>query len=131
MPSPRTARVNELVQREISAILRRHYQHEAAAITILAAEITPDLRDGKVFVAVTGEAEDVREHLRWLEAHAKKIRHLLAQRLALKTVPLLSYVHDTATARGNRVLALLDAITPPAPPDAEKGGQAAVTRPSA
>lgn len=118
--SNRTARVNELIQRELSAILRRAYQHEAAAISIISVTISPDLHDGKVFVAITGDEADEREKLRWLEANAKKLRHHLAQKISLKTVPLLTYEIDTATARGNRILNILAEIEQNTPPAADK-----------
>ena len=108
--STRTARVNELIQRELSAILRRRYQHEAACISIISVAVTPDLKEGRVFVAITGDEEESREKLNWLRNTAKKIRHELAQKITLKQVPDLSYSIDTATARGNRILGILDEI---------------------
>ena len=53
--SNRTVRVNELVQREISDILRKHYQSEAVTITISEVRVSPDLRDARVFVSVVGD----------------------------------------------------------------------------
>ena len=46
--SNRTLRVNELIQREMSAILRKRYQAEALPITIASIEVTPDLLEAKV-----------------------------------------------------------------------------------
>ena len=41
--SNRTIRVNELIQRELSAILRKFYQAEAVTITIAEVRVSPDL----------------------------------------------------------------------------------------
>ena len=41
MSSNRTLRVNELIQRELSNLLRRRYKDDAAPITITAVEVTP------------------------------------------------------------------------------------------
>lgn len=122
--SNRILRVNELVQRELSDILRKRYQTEAVAITITGVEISPDLHDGKVFVAITGDAEQTTEYLRWLRNKAKDIRFELGRRIVLKFTPLLTYTLDETTARGNRVLELLDDIGTKegrAPAEDEKG----------
>jgi len=55
--STRTVRVNELVQREISEILRRNYQSEAVTLTVTEVRVSPDLRDARVFVSVLGDGE--------------------------------------------------------------------------
>ena len=52
--SNRTLRVNELIQRELSAILRQRHQSEAVAVTITEIRVSPDLRDARVFVSVIG-----------------------------------------------------------------------------
>ncbi len=108
--STRTLRVNELIHREIGAILRKHYQSEAVTITITGVEVSPDLHEGKVFVAVTGDDEHIENRFNWIRHHARAIRHELARNLVLKQMPLLKYELDTVTERGNRVLDLLDQI---------------------
>lgn len=124
--SNRILRVNELVQRELSDILRKRYQTEAVAITITGVHISPDLHDGKVFVAITGDAEQTAENLRWLKNHAKELRFELGRRIVLKFTPLLTYELDESTARGNRVLELLDDIEarPASPSEEQKGDKA-------
>ncbi len=108
--STRTLRVNELLQRELSGLLRREYQVEATAITVIGVEVTPDLAEGRVFVAVTGDEARAEDRLRWLRRHAAELRFGLGRRVELRHIPVLSYVLDTATARGNQVLSVLDEI---------------------
>ncbi|MEX2044996.1 MAG: ribosome-binding factor A, partial [Opitutus sp.] len=81
--SNRTLRVSELVQREISDILRRHYQSEAVAITITEVRVAPDLRDGRVFVAIIGSGEFATRKLAWLQSRAPAIREELGRRIVL------------------------------------------------
>lgn len=114
--SNRTVRVNELVQREISDILRRRYQSEATAITIAEVRVSPDLRDGRVFVAVVGDGDFVEERLRWLRARAPEIREELGRRIVLKYLPKLEYVADGSAVRGARILQVLDEIEHPRAP---------------
>ena len=108
--STRTLRVNELIQRELSSILRTIYKDEAVAITITGVQVSPDLHEGKVFVAVTGEEEDEVKALRWLKHNSKEFRFELGRRIVLKNMPHFAYSIDTSTARGNRILSVLDDI---------------------
>jgi ribosome-binding factor A len=108
--STRTLRVNELLQRELSDILRKRYKDEAVAITITGVQVSPDLHEGKVFVAVTGDEEDEIKSLRWLKHNSKDFRFELGRRIVLKNMPHFTYAIDTSTARGNRILSVLDEI---------------------
>jgi ribosome-binding factor A len=108
--SNRTLRVNELIQRELSAFLRKRYQSEAAPITIAGVEVTPDLLEGKVFVSILGDTASAEEKLRWLRRKAGELRFELGRVIVLKNFPKLSFVVDETTARGNRILGLLDEL---------------------
>ena len=111
--SNRTLRVNELIQREMSSILRKRYQAESLAITIASIEVAPDLLEAKVYVSVLGD-----------EAEAQEIRFELVRTIVLKHMPKFTYELDVSTARGNRILGILDEIEakektkPSAPPEA-------------
>jgi len=127
--STRTLRVNELLQRELSAILRTIYKDEALAITITGVQVSPDLHEGKVFVAVTGDEQDEVKALRWLKHNSKDFRFELGRRVVLKNMPHFSYSVDVTTERGNRILSVLDEIAAqdkarnaaqPQPPTPEK-----------
>ncbi|MDX2187919.1 MAG: 30S ribosome-binding factor RbfA [Opitutaceae bacterium] len=119
--SNRTLRVNELIQRELSAILRKNYQAEAAAITISAVDVAPDLRDGLVWIAVLGDTTVAEEKLRWLKKRHNEIREELGRRIVLKYMPKFTFRLDQTTARGNRVLSILDEIGgSPTPGDEEE-----------
>ena len=118
MPN-RTLRVNELIHRELSDILRRRHQAEATPITITAVDTAPDLRETRVHVAVTADATEAAQKLRWLKKITPDLRRELGRRIVLKYMPNLTFALDTATARGNRILGILDDIAAketPAPP---------------
>jgi ribosome-binding factor A len=113
--SNRTIRVNELVQRELSAILRKHYQTESVAVTLTEVRVSPDLRDARVFVSVVGNEALAEEKLRWLRRIAPDIRTELGRRIVLKFLPKLEYVLDKSAIRGTRILQMLDEIDQPRP----------------
>jgi ribosome-binding factor A len=121
--SNRIVRINELVQREISDILRRRHAAEAVAITIAEVRIAPDLRDGRVFVAIVGEPEVVADRFRWLQKRSGEIRAELADRIVLKFLPHLTYVLDKSSDRVAKLLHAIDQIPQPAedPADTSHG----------
>lgn len=108
--SNRLLRVNELMQREISAYLRKRYTSEAVAITITGVEITGDLREAKVFYAVAGPAADAERAGKWLRGKLHEIREMVAKNVVLRHVPLLSFIHDDSAPRALRVEQLLKEI---------------------
>jgi ribosome-binding factor A len=108
--SNRIVRINELVQREISDILRQRHASEAVSITISEVRIAPDLRDGRVFVAIIGDADTVAERFRWLQRKAPEVREELAKRIVLKFLPHLTYVLDKSSDRVARLLRAMDEI---------------------
>ena len=108
--SNRIVRINELVQREISDILRRRHASEAVAITITEVRVAPDLREGRVFVAIVGDEAAVADRFRWLQRRAPEIREELAKRIVLKFLPHLTYVLDKSADKVARVLSTLDEI---------------------
>jgi ribosome-binding factor A len=110
--SNRTIRVNELLQRELSDILRKRYQSESVAITISEVRVSPDLRDARVFVSIVGDQETMETKLRWLRSKAVDIREEVSRRIVLKYLPKFTYLLDESAIRGTRILQMLDAIEP-------------------
>ncbi len=123
--SNRTVRINELIQRELNDILRRHYQTESVAITVTEVRISTDLRDGKVFVAIIGDDEFVLRRMAWLRRQARDIREELARRITLKFLPNLTYAIDETTPRSAKVLQMLDDMVKQNPSLAEPPAPAA------
>ena len=119
--SNRIVRINELVQREINDILRQRYAAEAVSITVTEVRIAPDLRDGRVFVAILGTDDEVESRFRWLRKHAVQVREELSKRIVLKFLPRMTYVLDKSTFRAAKVLQALDAL-PPVPERSDETG---------
>jgi ribosome-binding factor A len=109
--SNRTVRINELVQREISDILRQRYQAESVVMTVTEVRVAPDLRDARVFVSVLGDDALAKEKLRWLRRQARDIREEVGRRIVLKYLPKFDYVLDRTIPKTVRVLEVIDEIT--------------------
>jgi ribosome-binding factor A len=120
--SNRTVRVNELVQREISDILRRRYQSEAVAVTVSEVKVAPDLRDGWVYIAVVGDEKTAEAKLRWVRSKAPEIREELGRRIVLKYLPKFQYLLDKTAIRGARIMAVLEELEHPRPKAAGRSG---------
>jgi ribosome-binding factor A len=108
--SNRLLRVNELLQREISAYLHQRYSSETVAITITGVQITGDLREAKVFYSVVGPGAEAIRAGRWLLGRRKEIRETVAKNVILRHVPLLAFVHDDHAPRTLRIEKLLNEI---------------------
>jgi ribosome-binding factor A len=108
--SNRLLRVNELMQREISAFLHRRYSSESVAITITGVQTTGDLREAKIFYSVLGQDADATRAGKWLRGRRDEIRETVAKHVILRHVPLLSFVHDNHAPRTLRIEKLLSEI---------------------
>ena len=106
----RGERVNELVRREISDYLHVRYRTESTCVTILAARISPDLRNGTVAYSVLGDENQIDQAKRFFRAKGGEIQKALSKRVVLKYLPKLSFVHDDSIEKGNQVLRLLDGL---------------------
>lgn len=106
----RSVRVNELLKREVSHVLRMRYQSEAVAITITEVDISPDLRTGRIYYSVLGDEETAREAERFFARYAKAIQQESGKAITLKYQPRLRFIRDEAMARGARMMDILDTL---------------------
>jgi ribosome-binding factor A len=115
--SNRLIRVNELLQREISAYLHQRYSSESVAITITGVQITGDLREAKIFYSVLGPESDAARAGKWLLGKRDEIRETVGKNVVIRHVPLLRFVHDNHAPRTLRIEELLNEIdrNPPKP----------------
>jgi ribosome-binding factor A len=106
----RTARLDELLREEISAILRRDVDDPRIGfVTITDVEVTPDLRHANVWVSLIGEGRARREQLRAIARALPFVRRRLGS-LRLKRIPELHLKEDRTAERGTRVLRILEEL---------------------
>jgi ribosome-binding factor A len=106
--SERTARLDELLREEISAVIARDVDDPRVGfVTITDVEVAPDLRHAKVWVSVIGSEEERRDTLRALNRAMPFVRQRLGK-LRLKRIPELHVKLDTTAERGTRLLRILD-----------------------
>lgn len=107
----RSRRVADLIQRELAGSLQREMiEPRFGLITISAVDVSPDLKNARVFVTTLGSDEMHGQLLETLNASAGHYRHLLAGVLELRSVPRLSFVYDESIQRGRHMSDLIDSL---------------------
>lgn len=108
MPTQRQLRVGNLLQREISDIMRREMEDpDIGFATVTGVEVTVDLRHARVFVSVLGDEVAKRDTMRALSRGRKFVRGLLGKRLDLRRIPELQFRLDETAERAQRMAGLL------------------------
>ena len=110
MSSHRIERVSELVKRVVSEVVQGLNLTDCGFITITAAEVSPDLKDGRIYLSVIGSAEQKQRALDVLERQHGHIQYELAHRIVLKYTPRLKFVLDETEARASHIEHLLDEL---------------------
>lgn len=121
MNNQRLTRVNELLRREIAALLFREMTEtsfDLAAVTITRAEISSNLRHARIGVSVRGNDETARRVFSLLQLHRPAIQKQLRNHVILKYTPVLHFERDESLSEGDRILQIIDHLPPPTP-DAE------------
>ena len=107
---PRSRRIAEQIQRELSQIIRMELKDPRVTgmITITDVEVTRDQSHAKVFFTIMGDAAKVAETTEGLQRASGFLRSELAHRLLLRTVPQLQFEYDASVERGVRLSQLID-----------------------
>ena len=107
---PRSRRIAEQVQRELSEIIRLELKDpRVGMITLTDVEVTPDNAHARIYFTVLGDASRVEEAAAGLQHATGFLRKQLAQRLDVRVVPNLHFEYDASVERGFRVSQLIDA----------------------
>lgn len=111
MAGGRRERVEEQIVREVSEILRREVKDPRIGfVTVTGAEVSPDLRQARVFVSVLGSDEERDATLKGLNSAARFIRGQFGKRVAMRVTPEFTFRFDTSIERGARIFELLEQV---------------------
>ena len=110
----RIDRVNELLRSEISHILTREIKDPRVVGVISITEViaSSDLRSARVYVSVMGREQQRQEALDGIRSAASFLRRELRNRVNLRHTPHLTFQLDDSIEEGDRVLRLMDGLTP-------------------
>ena len=109
MPSNRIGRINEEIQREMSALIRTVKDPrvaDAGMISVTAVETTQDLKYAKIYVSVLDKSASAQA-LKGLKSASGYLRRELGRALDLRNTPELTFVRDDSIDHGARILDML------------------------
>jgi ribosome-binding factor A len=105
----RTERLATLMQREMALLIQTEMKDPRLGIvTISAVEVTRDLSYGKIYVSILGEGDEVKKNIRVLNQAAGFFRTQLAQRIKVRKMPQLIFIHDNSIPAGMHMSKLID-----------------------
>ena len=107
----RPERLAESLKEEISEVVGFELDDpELQNATVTDVEISPDLRDAKVYVLITGEEAEIKKTLRNLQHAAGFVRQQVALNLDMRFAPHIHFARDTAEENAARVGRLLNEL---------------------
>lgn len=112
--SIKNTRINMEVQRELSEIIRTEIKDprvNSAMVTVVSAEVTPDLKYCKAYISVLGDQEKAQDAITGLKSAVGYIRRELAHRVNLRNTPEITFVLDQSIEYGVNMSRLIDEVT--------------------
>lgn len=111
MASNRIGRINEDLQREISALIRtlKDPRVQQSMVSVTKVDATGDLRYAKVYISVL-DKDKSKETLKGLKSAAGFMRREIGSRLCLRYTPELIFEEDASMEYGARMFDLLRSL---------------------
>jgi ribosome-binding factor A len=78
--------------------------------SVIAADVTPDLRFAKIFISVLGSEEEKANTLKGLNSAAGFIRKELGNTIDLRYYPELHFELDNSIEHGARIMQILNEV---------------------
>lgn len=109
----RIDKINAEVQRELSSIIRDMKDARIPVMTsVVAVNVTSDLRYAKVYVSVMGDYKTKKDAITALQNAKGFVRRELGQRMKMRYTPEIVFVEDNSIEHGayiNKLLREVDA----------------------
>lgn len=105
--------INGEVQKELSRIISMEVKDPRInpMTSVVAVEVTPDLKYAKAYISVLGEEESKKSTQEGLKKASSFIRRELARRLNLRNTPELTFVLDQSIEYGINMSKKIDEVT--------------------
>lgn len=119
MANNRIDRINEEIQRELSALLRtvKDPRLQNGLLTITHVDTTSDLRYSRIFISALDKSRE-QDMMKGLKSASGYLRRELGASLKLRYTPELQFVADDSIRQGAHILEMLrdPAVVKPANP---------------
>jgi len=107
----RIERINSLVKQEIGFILQHDLKNSKLGfVTVLRADISKDLKSGRIFVSIMGDTQIKSETIDILNKSAGYIQKMLGSRVRLRYMPKLKFIYDDVIEHSIHIQEVLDKI---------------------
>ena len=108
MANNRIDRINEEIQRELSALLRtvKDPRLQNGLLTITHVDTTSDLRYSKIFVSALDKSRE-QDMMKGLKSASGYLRRELGASLKLRCTPELQFAADDSIQQGAHILEML------------------------
>ena len=107
----RPRQVADVVRAEIARLVREELRDPHIGFaTITEVQMSPDLRQARVFVSVLGDAAKFQETVAALNHAAARLRGPVGRNCGLRYAPELTFVEDHTIEKGARVEELLRSL---------------------
>ncbi|MEI6379409.1 MAG: 30S ribosome-binding factor RbfA [Cyanobacteriota bacterium ELA615] len=111
----RISRVSSLIKREVSMLLMNEIKDDrvgAGMVSVTDVELSGDMQHARIFVSIYGTPQAKAETMEGLKASTSFVRKELGQRVRLRRTPEVVFIEDTSLERGDRILRLIDQVSP-------------------
>ena len=108
MASNRIGRINEEIQRELSALLRqvKDPRVQGGMVTVTHVDTPSDLRYARIYVSALNKDQE-KDMLKGLKSAAGFLRRELGRALQLRYTPELQFIADDSIQHGAHILEVL------------------------
>ncbi len=110
MSSRRQKQINQAIRRELSDLLARQVSDPriSGIISITEVDISPDLKQAKVYISVMGSEEEKAGVFDGIASASDYLRRELGRRIRMRYVPGLIFKRDDSLEKAEHILQLID-----------------------
>ena len=104
MNSRRMAKASEAIRETVSTVVLFNLRDPRIKnVTVLSADVSPDLRSAKIYVSVMGDAKAQSLAMHGLDSARGFIQSKIADRLQTKNTPIIRFVLDPSVKKSIEV----------------------------
>ncbi len=109
MPKHRLNSINSEMKKELSDIIRNGIKDPrvSSMASVIAVNVTPDLRFAKVHISVLGSEQEKENTLKGLNSAAGYVRKEVGERMQLRHVPEMHFELDESIEHGAHIMKIL------------------------
>ena len=109
MANNRIGRINEDIQRELSALIRTLKDprvSQVGMVSVIRVDTTGDLRYARIYISVLDKNQE-KDVMKGLKSASGFLRRELARALQLRYTPELQFIADDSIQQGAHILEIL------------------------